>query len=135
MALNFNWQVNELAVDETQITDLLIPASVANGVLNVDGLLGKLGGGAFDVKSTLSKIEEGASLEFALNAKEIVLEKLNLLPPEELKSGLTDVVVNLSSSGSSAQDIAKSLNGGVKVTVGDGVIGNNSFELLSLIHI
>ena len=130
LALNFNWQVNELAVDETQITDLLIPASVANGVLNVDGLLGKLGGGAFDVKSTLSKIEEGASLEFALNAKEIVLEKLNLLPPEELKSGLTDVVVNLSSSGSSAQDIAKSLNGAVKVNVGDGVIGNNSFELI-----
>jgi len=52
------------------------------------------------------------------------------MPPEELKDGITDVSVALTTKGQSPRSLAQSLNGDVRINVGGGVIGNDSFELI-----
>jgi len=117
--------------DEIEITELQLPFNVADSKLDTANLKGNLGGGQFSVKSSLLKHQSGTvDMSLALDASEVVLQRLKLLPPEELKKAVTDISVMLTTSGQSSSQLAQSLDGSVRINVGDGTIGNDSFELI-----
>jgi len=130
LALDFDWQVQTLSLDNIEVSNLKLPISVLNGELIVNGLSGGLAEGTFEANANLAEKDNAGTLNFTLEASNIVLEKLKLLPPEELKRGVSNISIKLGSKGNNPQTLASSLNGFVKINVGDGVIGNDSFELI-----
>ena len=98
--------------------------------LTIPGLKALFGGGEVSSDTSLVRRKEIVDVDFNLTASDVVLEKLKLLPPEELKNGLTDLSIALKTNGKSSRDLAQSLDGNVKINVGDGLIGNDSFELI-----
>ena len=90
----------------------------------------ELGEGEVLSTSSLVKQGESADIVISLNASDVVLEKLKLLPPEELKKAVTNLSVELKASGQSSKQLTQTLDGKIKLNVGEGVIGNDSFELV-----
>jgi hypothetical protein len=63
-------------------------------------------------------------------AKGILLEALALLPKEELSGGKTNIDMALTSHGLSTQALASQLQGSLLLVSKEGIIANNSFELI-----
>jgi uncharacterized protein involved in outer membrane biogenesis len=95
MAVDFAWQAEQLLVDDTEISKLNLPLTIANGRLAINGLSGELGGGSFRSEATLIKQGDAGVLNLDFNASDIVLEELKLLPPEELKKTVTGLSVTV----------------------------------------
>ena len=78
----------------------------------------------------MTKQGESADIVIIINASDVVLEKLKLLPAEELKKAVTNLSVELKASGQSSKQLTQTLDGKIKLNVGEGIIGNDSFELV-----
>ena len=130
LKVNISFQAEKAFVDDIEVTKLNVPLSINNNVITIDGLAGELASGDFTLNSTLNAKAADTDLNLVVKASDIVLEQLNLLPPEELQRAVTGVAIELTASGNTSRALASSLNGDVKINVGDGVIGNDSFELI-----
>ena len=130
LTLNFNWQVKKIDVDGMQVDNFVLPLVMKAGALELKELEGFLGDGSFEVSSNVIKKEDGASIELMLDASDIALEDLNVLPSDELKEAVTNAAIRLTTQGQSLRALAETLNGNVNIAVGDGIISNSSFELI-----
>ena len=130
LALDFNLNAERVVVDDIEMNELTLPISISNGVLTVADFNASVADGTFTSSFVLTKKESSAEIEVNMNGAAIVLEKLNFLPPEELQKAVTDIALNLTTKGETSRQLASALNGSVEVVVGDGVIGNDSFELI-----
>ena len=130
LLVDIDWKAKRVLVDNIEINELHLPVTVSLGKLDILGLEAVLGGGQITSKSSLEKKGESVDVDVDLTASGVVLEQLNLLPSEELKKAVTDLSVALKTSGRSSRELAQSMDGQVKINVGDGVIGNDSFELI-----
>ena len=130
LTLNFNWQVKKIDVDGMQVDNFVLPLVMKAGALELKELEGFLGDGSFEVSSNVIKKEDGASIELMLDASDIALEDLNVLPSDELKEAVTNAAIRLTTQGQSLRGLAETLNGNVNIAVGDGIISNSSFELI-----
>ena len=113
-----------------EIGDFHLPIESTDGRLNVTALKGLLGGGEFSSDVTLTEVDDAADIVFDLTASGVILEKLNFLPPEDLRNAATDLTVSLKTKGQHSLGLVSALDGSVLLNVGDGIIGNDSFELL-----
>ena len=130
LLVDFEWKAKRILVDDIEIKDLNFPLLVSEGELKIPSFEAVLGSGKVLSQSSLTKSEKGADLDINLTASDVVLDELNLLPPEELKDAVTDLSVALKANGQSSRELAQSLDGQIQINVGDGVIGNDSFELI-----
>ena len=130
LLINFDWKAKRILVDDIEIKNMHLPLSLSKGKLAVSGFDAVLGEGRISSDTFLTKIEQGIDVDFNLTAKDVVLEQLQLLPPEELKKTVTDLSVALTTKGQSSRALAQSLNGKFQLNMSDGIIGNDSFELI-----
>lgn len=130
LVANINWRVETFVFDNIEVTDVNLPIKLHDGMLDLKLDAQSIASGTLKLDSLLKKNDQEAEMSLNLVASGIVLEQLKLLPPEELQKGLTDLRLNLTSKGNTNQELASSLNGTVKVEVGSGVLGSNSFELI-----
>jgi len=130
LLLGFNWKAERVLFGDVEVNKLALPISISGGALAVDGFSVDVAQGNLTSDLTLTKKGDAALLNMDLKGAGIVLEKLNFLPPEELKGGVTGIDIALETQGVSSKQLAESLNGAIKLNVGDGVIGNDSFELI-----
>lgn len=130
LLVEFDWKAKQVLVDDIEINDLHLPLSISEGALMIPNLEALLAGGKISSETSLIKKKGGVDIAFNLTASDVILEELKLLPPEELKKAVTDLSVTLNTNGQSARALAQSLDGKVLLNVGDGVIGNDSFELI-----
>lgn len=130
LPINLDWKAQRILVDEIEIKNMHLPLSLSERKLAVLGFDAMLGEGRISSDIVLTKIAESVDVDLNLRGKGIILEQLKLLPPEELKKTMTDFSVALTSKGQSTRALAQSLNGQFQLNMSDGVIGNDSFELI-----
>lgn len=130
LALDIQFTAKTIRFNDINVSEFTLPVTIANNALTVTEVKGQLAGGAFKSTAKLLKQGDGVDLLLNLDVAGVVLEQLNFLPPEQMQGGATDLVLTLSSAGNSMRDLAQALDGSIGVTVGEGVIGNDSFELV-----
>lgn len=128
--IDFNLQAQSVLIDNIAIESLTLPLTISNNVLNIAEIEANLADGKIQYSTKLAKNNDDVTLSVNMIGNDIILEKLNILPPEELKNGMTNINMNLETNGNTLHELASSLNGFIKLKVNEGVIGNGSFELI-----
>lgn len=129
--LDIKWSIQQLNVNNTELNDIQLPLKLNDDGLSIDGLQANLGDGRLLATMTLLKEENNViKAKLKLDVENIQLEKLKLLPPEQLSEGNTNITLELDSTGNTAHQLASQLNGHLFARVGEGTIGNDSFEII-----
>ena len=128
--LSLDWRAKQVVYDDIEMSNLYLPVNIADSKMGMSDFSVELGEGEVLSTSSLTKQGESADIVIILNASDVVLEKLKLLPAEELKKAVTNLSVELKASGQSSKQLTQTLDGKIKLNVGEGIIGNDSFELV-----
>ena len=140
--IDFSWVNNfstegKLSVDKILYGDQLLLEGLSSHIaikdhtLIMDSQINQLAKGQLESQISLKYDDGQAMVSLNGSANELILESLALLPKDEFKGGLTNAKFSLTTQGNSTRLLASQLNGDILLTVSDGVIANNSFELLS----
>ncbi|MGS2717120.1 AsmA family protein [Eionea flava] len=98
--------------------------------LQLKSQIENIAGGNSTIDISLDNTKDTLSIAIDASAKNIILEQLALVSKESLSGGKTDLSLSLNSSGNSTQALASQLQGNILLTTTDGVIANNTFELI-----
>ncbi len=104
--------------------------SLQDKTLSLNSQIDQLAKGKVD--TTLSIKHNDGQLQLATKGSidNLLLESLALLPKDEFTGGKTNVNFSLSSQGNSTQALASGLQGNFLLSSQEGIIANNSFELI-----
>lgn len=104
--------------------------TLENGELKVSNTIDDFAQGK--VNSLLQLTQKNDQLQLAAkgSVNGLLLESLALLPEGEFSGGKTSLDFDVSSQGNSTRAIAGQLEGGFLLAVSEGVIANNSFEVV-----
>ena len=119
-ALNLvlDWRAKQVVYDDIEMSNLYLPVNIADSKMDMSDFSVELGEGEVLSTSSLTKQGESADIVISLNASDVVLEKLKLLPAEELKKAVTNLSVELKASGQSSKQLTQTLDGKIKLNVG-----------------
>jgi AsmA protein len=121
--------LDRLTFDQQVIDALNLKAKSAAGVVTLEELRGKLGGGSFDVKGRIDVRPAIPLLSLQQRLKRIQLEPF--LTSDEQASpikGLLDLQADLSTSGNSEKAWIDGLNGTASFALADGVLVDANLE-------
>lgn len=99
-------------------------------ILKLNSNIGGIAGGKSNVSLSINNTNKKLAVSINASAKNIVLEKLGLLPKEELSGGKTHVELSLNSYGVSTKALASHLQGDLLLTVKNGVLATNTIETI-----
>jgi len=129
--LDLVFDVAALKLDDFELSDLHLPIQLNEGVLLVEELRTNLGSGVVDGSlEVVGSHSSGLTADLEMQANGFALQELELLDPKQLNGGTSNLEMAFSSSGLSAHDLAKNLNGRSLIHVKDAKIGNDTFELI-----
>lgn len=128
--VNGELKVDEIRADQTVLSNVSMPIVLDDDGLQADKFSINLADGLLTGKVTLVAENNDANIGVNLQVDNVILEALNLLPKEQLRGGKMLSVTELTTYGQSMYDLASNLNGALKIEVNDGVIGNDTFELI-----
>ena len=139
-SINWDWltsfkvdvalSIEKLIADKNVFNDLKASAKLSEGELLVAPLKAYFADGHVNSVLKLKKVNSSAALDVKLDALNLSLADLGATGDSVLEGGTTDVVLNLSGTGQSLHQIMSSINGEVVAEVQEGVIKNDSFEMI-----
>lgn len=98
--------------------------------LSLSSKIDQLAEGKVDTHITIKNNDGQLQLSTKGSINNLLLESLALLPEDEFTGGKTDVSFSLNSKGNSTQALASGLQGDFLLFSREGVIANNSFEII-----
>lgn len=129
--LEGKFQATEIRNNETVLTNVVVPVVLDDAGLKSDDFSFNIADGKLTGKVAAFVTDNNdANVDVKMQLNDLILESLNLLPKEQLSGGKTQATTALTTTGLSLHDLASNLNGTLKLDVSDGVIGNDTFELI-----
>jgi hypothetical protein len=104
--------------------------SLDKNKLQLSSSIGSIAGGKSNLDLSIDNTDNQLAISLNASAKNLILEKLALVPKEELSGGTSNIELSLTTYGLSTQALASHLQGDLLVTAKDGVIANNTFEAI-----
>lgn len=132
--LDLHWQAAKLLVRDAVVEDADVKLALADGVLRLDPLSGRMAGGEAAAQATLDGASEVAAVSLALSTHK--LEAGELLRALGLGSAITggpmEIGVRLSGKGGSLRAIMAALDGEASVIADRATIENTYTDLLAI---
>ncbi len=127
-----SWSIDQLIYNQHVLfKNSLNKAALIDNKLTVESTINDIAEGTVAFVLTAKKIDDTTlSTTIDSSVNHILLEALHLIPKEELSGTKTSASVTLSSQGSSTQALAENLQGDIFIEGSDGVIANNTFEII-----
>ncbi len=119
-----------LELQSAAFTDFSVQAQAADGEIALTALDGRLGEGGFSGSGSLAQQAEGARANLHFELSKVALEAFGFVPTEELTGGLTEVYVDLSTSGASPKDMGANATGEIYLIVEDAMLQNDLIEIV-----
>jgi len=126
------YKADKILVQPFPLTNVAVNLTLQGGKLAVDPLSAKVAEGLLNSVVTLDGARSVPALTVTLDAKGIGLgNALKTTGSSELLDGTPlDADINLRGKGQSVADIMASLNGQVKIVMGEGKINNKAFDMI-----
>jgi len=99
-------------------------------MLHLHSQIGSIAGGQSTIDLSIDNTDNKMAIAINASAKGIILESLALVPKRELSGGKMRLDLALTSYGVSTKALASHLQGDLLLVVTDGIIANNTFELI-----
>lgn len=119
-----------LELQSAAFTDFSVQAHAADGEIALTALDGRLGEGGFSGNGSLAQQAEGVRATLHFELSKVALEAFGFVPTEELTGGLTEVYVDLSTSGASPKDMGANATGEIYLIVEDAMLQNDLIEIV-----